>query len=149
MDSSSDDGSKNEQAPETNWSLSSFVKPDPKPVEKLVPQVKKEPTGDLSNNSNAGDLSKNAKKSFASPKCFNEQIKQEPIGKRLLLWSYDLIRPLGANRLWPLIRSIFHPLATFIQRLPKRYHIYDIESQVHAWVKRGSPLTEINLVSFS
>lgn len=87
MDSSSDDdGSKTEPVTEslTNWSLSSFVKPDPKPIERLpshiVPQVKTEVTEDLSNNLNADESAK--KKSFISPKCLtNEQIKQEPIGK--------------------------------------------------------------------
>lgn len=38
METSSDEGSKNEPVTEslTNWSLSSFVKPDPKPVEKVI-----------------------------------------------------------------------------------------------------------------
>lgn len=86
MDSSSDDdGSKNEPPKEsiTNWSLSTFVKPDPKPVEKLpsltVPQIKIEVTGYSSNNMNTDETAK--KKSYISPKCLtNEQIKQEPIG---------------------------------------------------------------------
>lgn len=79
IDSSSDDRSKNENE---KWSLSTFVKPDPKPIEKIpsqtVPQIKKEVNGDLSNNSNADDI---RKRSFISPKCLtNEQIKQEPNG---------------------------------------------------------------------
>lgn len=84
--SSDDDGSKNEPVKEsiTNWSLSTFVKPDPKPVEKLpshtVPQVKMEVTGESSNILNTDEPTK--KKSLISPKCLtNEQIKQEPIGK--------------------------------------------------------------------
>lgn len=79
VDSSSDDGSKNEPAKQTNWSLSSFVK-DPKPVEKLpsltVPQVKTESTGEIIKN--AEDLTSLKRK---SPKCLNnDQIKQELIG---------------------------------------------------------------------
>lgn len=88
MDSSSDDGSKNETVTEslTNWSLSSFVKPDPKPVEKLsiqtVPLVKLESTKDLKNHANVNEMPSARKKSFTSPKCLsNEQIKQEPAGK--------------------------------------------------------------------
>lgn len=88
MDSSSDDGSKNEPLMEslTNWSLSSFVKPDPKPIEKVpshsVPQNKMGITGDISNILNPNELSKTIKKSFPSPKCLNnEQNKQEPTGK--------------------------------------------------------------------
>ena len=84
--SSDDDGSKNEPVKEsiTNWSLSTFVKPDPKPIEKepshSVPQVKMEVTGDSSNNVNTDESP--IKRSFSSPKCLtNERIKQEPIGK--------------------------------------------------------------------
>lgn len=78
MDSSSEEGSKKDTV---TWSLSSFVKPDPKPVEKFsshsVPQVKLESTGEFSNNSK-GDLSSTKETSFASPKCLNrEQIKKE------------------------------------------------------------------------
>lgn len=79
IDSSSDDRSKNENE---KWSLSTFVKPYPKPIEKIpsqtVPQIKKEVNGDITNNSNADDI---RKRSFISPKCLtNEQIKQEPKG---------------------------------------------------------------------
>lgn len=78
MDSSSDDGSKNKQATETNWSLSSFVKPDPKPVEKFlsqsVPQITVESTEEFAHLSTK-------KKSCTSPKCLTrEQMKQEFIG---------------------------------------------------------------------
>lgn len=88
MDSSSDDGSKNETVAEslTNWSLSSFVKPDPKPVEKLptqiVPLVKAEPTADFPNYTSVNEVSSAKRKSLTSPKCLsNEQIKQEPAGE--------------------------------------------------------------------
>ncbi|XP_055308289.1 AF4/FMR2 family member lilli-like isoform X2 [Sitodiplosis mosellana] len=81
--SSDDDGSKNEPVKEsiTNWSLSTFVKPDPKPVEKhplhSVSQVKLEETEDSPNNANTDESP--TKRSFLSPKCLtNEQIKKEP-----------------------------------------------------------------------
>lgn len=78
VETSSDDGSKNEPVIEnTNWSLSSFVKPD-KPVEKLtaVPQIKSEPNDAASNES--------TKKSVKStPKCLNDEIKKEKIGEKI------------------------------------------------------------------
>lgn len=92
VDSSSDDGSKNEPASETNWSLLSFVKPDPKPVEKLpslpVPQVKTESTGE--SEKNTGDVTSLKRK---SPKCLNnDQIKKEPIGKIVLQKSHKMAK---------------------------------------------------------
>lgn len=80
VDSSSDDGSKNESNMEsTNWSLSTFVKPDPKPS-LPVPAVKSEPNADTSNGT--ANVDKKSANLFVSPKCLiNEQIKQEPIGK--------------------------------------------------------------------
>lgn len=83
VDSSSDEGSKNEPVSEslTTWSLSSFVKPDPKPIEKshVVPLDKMDMAEEASNS-----LNKKESKSipFQSPKCLtNEQNKKEPSGE--------------------------------------------------------------------
>lgn len=84
-DSSSDENQKNEI---TDWSLTSFVKPDvqPKPLAPIeplpsipVPEVKPEPDVKLSSITRAGGADS---KKFLSPMCLNnEQIKQEPIGE--------------------------------------------------------------------
>lgn len=62
--------------------MSSFVKPDPKPIEKTlnaVPLIKAEIEGQVSNSSNEKEK---RNMSFHSPKCLtNEQMKNEPIGK--------------------------------------------------------------------
>lgn len=83
VDSSSEDGSKNEPVSEslTTWSLSSFVKPDPKPIQKsiiqAVPHDKTEIVEELSNS-----LYEKENLSCLSPKCLiNEQLKKKPAGK--------------------------------------------------------------------
>lgn len=87
MDTSSDDGSKNEPVMEslTNWSLSSFVKPDPKPIEKAAQHSmasKRELIGEVPNSSNKNETSI---KSYISPKCLsNDKNNLENHGKSFI-----------------------------------------------------------------
>lgn len=82
VDSSSDDGSKNEPASEslTTWSLSSFVKPDPKPIEKslVVPLDKRDMAVEASNSMNTKETKSIP---FLSPKCLTNEQKKESNGK--------------------------------------------------------------------
>lgn len=85
MDTSSDEGSKNEPLMEslTNWSLSSFVKPDPKPIGIVAQSSKTDITEDVSNCLNAFE-STTRRKTLISPKCLsNESNNLENIGKSM------------------------------------------------------------------
>lgn len=84
IDSSSDEGSKNEPVMEslTNWSLSSFVKPDPKPIEKVMQltNLKPEKLGHFLNTSNCEPSL--AKGKSISPKCLSQgKLKSESKGE--------------------------------------------------------------------